>query len=137
MITNHPIGMTQSVQAPSLLKSQTSLSAESVEEAKEVKKVYSQFVGENFYGMMLKSMRKTVGKPAYFHGGQAEEMFRARLDQQIAQDLASSPSNNISDALFEHQFPRHAETLRQAEQALELQSEESPLAQLDALKKRA
>ena len=38
----------------------------------ELREKFTQFVGETFYGQMIKSMRSTVGKPAYFHGGQAE-----------------------------------------------------------------
>ena len=46
---------------------------------------FTQFVGEAFYGQMLKSMRSTVGKPAYFNGGHAEEVFQGQLDQTMAQ----------------------------------------------------
>ncbi len=41
-----------------------------------VRKAFDNFVGETFYGQMLKEMRKTVGKAAYFDGGRAEEVFR-------------------------------------------------------------
>ena len=55
--------------------------------ARELKQAYSDFVGKTFFGQMLKAMRSTVGKPAYFHGGQAEEMFRAQLDQHLADGM--------------------------------------------------
>ncbi len=41
---------------------------------------------------MLKSLRKTHDKAAYFNGGQVEEMFQKHLDQQVAEDLAHSPA---------------------------------------------
>ena len=44
--------------------------------AEEAKEKFTQFVGEAFYGQMFKAMRSTVGKPAYFHGGQAKKYFR-------------------------------------------------------------
>ena len=37
----------------------------------ELRDVFDQFVGETFYRQMLASMRKTVGKSAYFDGGRA------------------------------------------------------------------
>ena len=40
-------------------------------------KAFDSFVGETFYGQMLKSMRKTVGKAAYFDGGRARRFFAA------------------------------------------------------------
>ena len=43
----------------------------------ELRERFTQFVGETFYGQMIKAMRSTVGKPAYFHGGRGEEVFRA------------------------------------------------------------
>jgi hypothetical protein len=51
-----------------------------VKQARELKEAFTQFVGETFFGQMLKSMRQTVQEPAYFHGGMAEEQFQARLD---------------------------------------------------------
>ena len=129
----HPINLNTTIRPPALLDSHAN--SQNLNEARELKKVYSQFVGENFYGMMLKSMRKNVGKPAYFHGGQAEEMFRGRLDQQIAQDLASSPNNNLADTMFEHQFPQQAKILQEAERD-QNSTAASSLAQLDLLTRR-
>ena len=40
-----------------------------------LRKAFDEFVGETFYGQMLKEMRKSQGKVAYFGGGQAEEIF--------------------------------------------------------------
>ncbi|MCA9231690.1 MAG: rod-binding protein [Planctomycetales bacterium] len=86
-----------------------------VAEAKEVREAFRSFIGEAFFGQMLKSMRSTVGKPAYFHGGQAEEIFRSQLDQTLAQEMTESSAAQIADPMFRQQFPRQAEVLRQAE----------------------
>ena len=79
--------------------------------AEEVREHFTQFVGETFYGQMLKSMRQTVGKPAYFDGGRGEEVFRGQLDQQMAQELAKSSAHQISDPMFARQFPSLAKEL--------------------------
>lgn len=90
-------------------------SPEAVNKAGEVKEAFTAFVGETFYGQMLKAMRSTVDKPAYFHGGQAEEVFRSQLDQQLAQEWAVETGDRFADPMFERQFPHQAEILRQAE----------------------
>lgn len=50
---------------------------------------FDQTVGGLFYSELIKSLRKTVGEPAYLHGGQAEKMFQSQLDQQLVEQLAS------------------------------------------------
>src|SRR5262245_16936148 len=74
----------------------------------ELRKKFTQFVGEAFYGQMLKSMRATVGKPAYFHGGRAEEVFQGQLDQKMVEHLTEATSEKFAEPLFERQFPHLA-----------------------------
>ncbi len=65
------------------------------------KEAFQQFVGETFFQMMLKSMRSMHDKPAYMHGGQAEDMFQGQLDQQIAGDLAHNSGGSFSEDLYQ------------------------------------
>jgi Rod binding domain-containing protein len=74
----------------------------------ELRGHFTQFVGESFFGQMLKSMRATVGKPAYFHGGRAEEVFQGQLDQHLAEHLTESSASRFADPMFERQFPQFA-----------------------------
>ena len=67
----------------------------------ELREVFDQFVGETFYGQMLASMRKSLTKPAYFHGGRGEEVFQGQLDQVLTEKMSRAGSNNLSDAMFE------------------------------------
>jgi hypothetical protein len=71
----------------------------------ELRERFTQFVGETFYGQMIKAMRSTVGKPAYFHGGRAEEVFRGQLDQALAEHMTQASADQFSGPLFERQFP--------------------------------
>ena len=105
----------------------------SVENARDLKQAFTQFVGETFFGQMLKSMRATVGEPAYFHGGLAEEQFQAQFDQQVAQDLAGSGAGGLAEGLFQSQFPNEAALL--ASQA-QRPTDHGGLAGLDALRRR-
>ena len=67
----------------------------------ELQETFQQFVGETFFGHLLSAMRKTVNKPAYFHGGRAEEVFQAQLDQTLAERLAQSTAETFSQPLFD------------------------------------
>ncbi|GAA4434307.1 MULTISPECIES: rod-binding protein [Bremerella] len=62
---------------------------------------FDQFVGESMFGQMLKSMRESTGKPAYFHGGRAEEVFQSQLDQLLVSEISEASAEQISDPMFE------------------------------------
>ena len=93
------------------LKPDPSSADQQLTEAKEVRQAFRSFVGEAFFRQMLKSMRSTQEKPAYFHGGQAEEVFRSQLDQALAEEMTKSSADKIADPMFRQQFPRQAELL--------------------------
>ncbi len=67
----------------------------------KLRETFTQFAGEQLFGQMLKAMRKTVGKPAYFYGGRAEELFQQQLDQVLAEKLAQSSGEEFSRPMFE------------------------------------
>jgi hypothetical protein len=67
----------------------------------ETREVFDQFVGETFYGQMLASMRKTQGKPAYFHGGRAEEVMQGQMDQLMTQHLSEATAGSFSGPMFD------------------------------------
>jgi flagellar protein FlgJ len=66
----------------------------------ELRKAFDTFVGEVFFGQMLSSMRKTVGKPAYFHGGRGEEVFQGQLDQVLAGKLTEASASQFTGPMF-------------------------------------
>ena len=53
------------------------------------------------FGQMLKSMRKTVGKPAYLHGGRAEEIFTQQLDEVLAQTLSEASAEQYLGPMYD------------------------------------
>jgi len=67
----------------------------------ELRQRFDQFVGESMFGQMLKSMRDTLSKPAYFHGGRAEEVFQSQLDQLLVGEISKASASQISDPMFE------------------------------------
>src|SRR3954466_2026097 len=85
------------------------LSAQGNEKSGELREKFTQFVGEAFFGQMLKAMRSTVGKPAYFYGGHAEEVFQGQLDQTMSEHLTKASASKLAEPMFERQFPQFAE----------------------------
>jgi len=67
----------------------------------ETREAFDSFVGQLFFGQMLKAMRKTVGKPAYFHGGQTEEIFQQQLDQVLGEKLSEASRDQFSGPMFD------------------------------------
>ena len=67
----------------------------------ELKEAFTDFVGQTLFGSMLESMRSTVGKPAYMHGGKTEETFQKELDRYIVEDLTESSASSIADPMFD------------------------------------
>jgi Rod binding domain-containing protein len=86
----------------------SSLSAKGNEKSGELRNKFTEFVGQAFFGQMLKSMRSTVGKPAYFYGGHAEEVFQGQLDQTMTEHLTKASASKFAEPMFERQFPQFA-----------------------------
>ena len=73
---------------------------ETVDETK-LRETFNQFVGETFFTQLIKSMRSSLGKPAYFHGGRAEEVFQGQLDQMLSEQFAESSADQFADPMYE------------------------------------
>jgi Rod binding domain-containing protein len=65
-----------------------------------VRKAFDQFVGQTFYGEMLKQMRKSQGKIAYMNGGQAEEIFTQQLDQMLNKKMSDTSAHSLSGPMY-------------------------------------
>ncbi len=66
-----------------------------------LRRTFESAVGQTLFGQMLKSMRKGQNKPAYFHGGRAEEAFQQQLDQVLAEKMAQSSASSFAGPMFE------------------------------------
>jgi len=117
-----PAGIGGSAALPAGIGGSAALPAD-VAAAKEVRRAFDQFVGEAFFAQMIKAMRTSVGKPAYFHGGRAEEVFQGQLDERLAHELSNASAKQLTDPMFRQQFPRMAEVLQQYKQQQQRQPE--------------
>ena len=76
----------------------------------KAKKVAQEFEAM-FVGMMLKSMRETVGKDKLTGGGHGEETFRSLLDQEYATTAARSGGVGLA-AMIEKELTRNGSAAR-------------------------
>lgn len=67
----------------------------------KLRSAFDSFVGEALFGQALRSMRKTVGKPAYVYGGRTEEIFQQQLDQVLAEKLSHASADKLSGPMYE------------------------------------
>lgn len=81
-------------------KTAISMDAGKTPQPSEVKDKFQDFVAGTFFKQMMKAMRSSQKKPAYFHGGQAEDMFKGQMDDIMTSNLAKSHGAAISDPLF-------------------------------------
>ena len=81
-------------------KSMTDVMQDTQAKGDEVREAFQEFVGKTFYGQLLKSMRKSVGQSAYFHGGKGEEIFRSQLDQLVVEGITEKSGASLSDSLY-------------------------------------
>jgi hypothetical protein len=72
----------------------------------QLKEAFTDFVGQTFFGELMKQMRATVGKPAYMHGGFGEEVFQSQLDQVLVERIADSTASTFSDPMYELMLAR-------------------------------
>lgn len=73
----------------------------SVTSNEELEKTFRTAVAGMFYGQLMKALRSTQGETAYLHGGQAERMFEAQLDQQLVEDLSEGHNGAFVHDLYQ------------------------------------
>ncbi len=67
----------------------------------ELKKWFNRAIGETFFRQLVSEMRKGLEKPAYFHGGRAEEVFQSEMDQLIVEKMSQASSEKLAGPMFE------------------------------------
>jgi len=66
----------------------------------ELKQAFSDFVGQTFFGELMKQMRATLDKPAFFHGGMGEEIFQSQLDQIMVERISDKSAAKLSEPMY-------------------------------------
>lgn len=65
------------------------------------REAFGDFVGQTLFGSMLASMRESVGKPAYFHGGRAEDVFQKQLDQHLVEAISDASAESLVGPMYD------------------------------------
>jgi len=81
--------------------SDTATTTDKAADDQALRGAFNDFVGQTFFSQMLQSMRKTVGKSAYFNGGRAEEIFTGQLAQVLAEKMSTVSASKFADPLYE------------------------------------
>lgn len=66
----------------------------------ELKQAFTDFVGQTFFGELMKQMRSTLDKPAFFHGGMGEDIFQSQLDNIIVERISENSASSVSDPMY-------------------------------------
>ena len=67
----------------------------------ELKKAFTDFAGQTFFGELVKQMRATLHKPAFFHGGMGEDIFQTQLDQIMVERMSETNAKSFTDPMYE------------------------------------
>src|SRR5437773_11578627 len=67
----------------------------------ELHEAFTDFVGQTFFGELVKQMRATLHKPAFFHGGMGEDIFQTQLDQIMVERMSETNAKTFSDPMYE------------------------------------
>ena len=67
----------------------------------EHREAFCDAFGQTLFSQVLGAMRKTLDKPAYFHGGKTEEVFQAQLDQVFAEKMSDSVVDTFTGPIFD------------------------------------
>jgi hypothetical protein len=67
----------------------------------ELREAFTDFVGQTFFGELMKQMRATLHKPAFFHGGMGEDIFQSQLDQIMVERMSDTSAKSFSDPMYE------------------------------------
>jgi len=67
----------------------------------ELRQIVGEFVGNVFYGTLLRQMEQSNIKGEYMHGGRGEEIFQSQLHMEYAKRLGRAPGDPIADRMYE------------------------------------
>jgi hypothetical protein len=75
-------------------------SAPTSQRAAALRRATGEFVGDIFYGTLLREMQQSKFKTKYLSGGRAEEAFQGQLSMEIAKRIGRSGNDPVARRLF-------------------------------------
>lgn len=66
-----------------------------------LRETVGEFVGNVFYGTLMRQMEKSPIKGKFGHGGRGEDVFQSQLHMEYAKRLGRAPGDPIADRIYE------------------------------------
>jgi hypothetical protein len=70
-------------------------------DATELRDNVGEFVGNVFYGTLMRQMQNSKLKGKYLHGGRGEEVFQSQLNMEYAKRMGRSPNDPIANRIYD------------------------------------
>jgi len=67
----------------------------------ELREAFNAFVGQTFYGELVRQLRASVPKSPLTHGGFGEDVFQSQLDQILVERISQASASRISQPMYE------------------------------------
>jgi len=64
------------------------------------RKTVGEFVGNAFYGTLLKQVQEAKIKGPFGHGGRGEEVFNGQLTLELAKRMGQAQNNPLTDRMY-------------------------------------
>jgi hypothetical protein len=67
----------------------------------ELRKTFTAFVGQTFYGELVRQLRASVPKSPLIHGGFGEDVFQSQLDQILVERISQASAPRFSEPMYQ------------------------------------
>lgn len=67
----------------------------------ELREAFTAFVGQTFFGELVRQLRASVPKSPLTHGGFGEEVFQSQLDQVLVERISQASATRLSEPLYQ------------------------------------
>ena len=67
----------------------------------ELRRRAGEFVGNVFYGTLIRQMQQSKTKGPFLHGGRGEEVFQAQLGMELAKRMGRSPNDPVANKVYQ------------------------------------
>lgn len=67
----------------------------------ELREAFTAFVGQTFFGELVRQLRASVPKSPLIHGGFGEDVFQSQLDQILVERISQTSASRISEPMYQ------------------------------------
>lgn len=86
---------------PATVRGVSSKEAQGEANQAELRRNIGEFVGNVFYGTLLRQVQASTLKGKLLHGGRGEEVFRAQLHMELAKRMGQAPNDPIANKMYD------------------------------------